>query len=574
MWDLDGTEFVRSASLASSAITRARSFTALLLVGLAAYYTAGVGARPLVAPGEFRYAEVPREMLASGEWIVPKLDGVLYPEKPPLGYWLTAFSIRALGTNAAAVRLPFAISTLLGAAIAFGLVRRHGSGTHAARLAALGFLTCVEVSLLGTIAVLDALFSLGVTATLAALFAASESPPGTARQRWLVACGTACGAAFLTKGFLAFAIPISVAVPYLLWSGRSRDLFRLAWLPLVIALAIAAPWSVAVARAEPDFWSQFIVNEHLRRFAGEAPQHAAPFWYFLPVLIGGALPWTSLVALALRRRTALARAPLTRFCVCWFLAPLLLLSAASGKLMTYVLPCFVPLFVLIAEGAVAQPRARLARHLAWIAAALAGLGVAAAVALLSPLPAFASYFGADEYWKRVLGAIGAIAVAAIAANALRKTAPAARATAIAGASSLAFAIAAVGFPTGEVSKTPERWLAQHVDPVPADAIVVADRNLVHAVCWHLRRADVYVLGSAGELRYGLERPDQRARWLDNAALEALIRDSARTRPVVVIGRTGRSFLPLTLSPDRSETDRAAFFGVYEPSRRALSASSG
>jgi hypothetical protein len=84
------------------------------------------------------------------------------------------------------------------------------------------------------------------------------------------------------------------------------------------------------------------------------------------------------------------------------------------------------------------------------------------------------------------------------------------------------------------------------------------------VCWHLRRADVRVLWSPGELRYGLDQPDQRARWLDYEGLAALIRDPARTKPVVVIGRTGRSFLPVGPTPDRSDTGRAAFFGEYEP----------
>src|SRR5258705_277128 len=147
-------------------------------------------------------------MLASGDWVVPRLDGVLYFEKPALGYWLTALSIRAFGENAFAVRLPFALSTLLAAAIVFALVRRFGSGVAAARLAALGFLTCIEVAVIGTAAVLDALFSLAVAATLAALFVAMEQSPGAARQRWLTVSGVACGAAFLTKGFLAFAIPI------------------------------------------------------------------------------------------------------------------------------------------------------------------------------------------------------------------------------------------------------------------------------------------------------------------------------------------------------------------------------
>jgi 4-amino-4-deoxy-L-arabinose transferase len=555
-------------SSSANATTPARWRTGLLLGVLAACYLAGLAARPLVATDEFRYAEVPREMLASGNWVVPRLDGVLYFEKPPLGYWLTALSIRAFGEHPAAVRLPFALATLLSAAIAFGLVRRYGAGAHAAWLTALGFLTCVEVAAIGTSAVLDALFSLGIAGTLAALFAASEHPPGAARQRWLAASGAACGAAFLTKGFLAFAIPISVAIPYFVWSRRSRDLLRLPWTPLVVALAVAAPWGIAIARAEPDFWRQFVVNEHLRRFAGDSPQHPAPFWYFLPVLVAGALPWTSLLAPALRRRAALAASPLLRFSVCWLVAPVILLSAAEGKLSTYVLPCFPPLFILLVDGALALPRPRLARHLAWIAGALAVLGVVVAIALLSPLPALAESFDPGEWWKRALGAVAMLAAAAIAASSLRKNESGARAAAIASAFALALGTAAVVFPTGEVSKTPARWLAERVEPIPADAIVVADRSMVHAVCWHLRRDDVHVLWSAGELRYGLEQPDQRARWLDYTRLEALIRDPARTRPVVVIGRSERSFLPPSLTPSRSDTSRAAFFAVYDPPARA------
>jgi 4-amino-4-deoxy-L-arabinose transferase len=569
MSSLDGTELAAAARTPSErAAARARGRAGLLLAGLAACYVAGLAARPLVAPDEFRYAEVPREMLASGDWVVPRLDGLLYFEKPALGYWLTALSIRAFGANAFAVRLPFALSTLLAAAIVFALVRRFGSGVAAARLAALGFLTCVEVAVIGTTAVLDALFSLGVTATLAALFAAMEQPPGAARQRWLAASGVACGAAFLTKGFLAFAIPISAAVPYLVWSRRSRDLVRLPWTPLAVAIAVAAPWCLAIARAQPDFWNQFVVNEHLRRFAGPEAPHAAPFWYFLPVLAGGALPWISLLAPALRRRRAVAASPLLRFCVCWFAGPLLLISAASGKLATYALPSFPPLFVLLADSALALPRARLARHLGWIAAAGAALGVAAAAVLIAlPALGLGDYFDPGESWKRAIGAFGATAAAAIAASALRTSDAGARATAIATAVALALGAGALAFPSGAISKTPERWLVQRVDPVPADAIVVADRNLVHAVCWHLRRADVRVLWSAGELRYGLDQPDQRARWLDYDQLAALIRDPARTKPVVVIGRTGRSSLPAGLTPDRSDTGRAAFFGEYDPPPR-------
>jgi 4-amino-4-deoxy-L-arabinose transferase len=542
--------------------------TGIVLAVIAACYLVGAAARPLIAPDEFRYAEVSREMLASGDWIVPRLDGLLYFEKPPLGYWLTALSIWTFGENAFAVRLPFAIATLLTAALAGALVRRWGSGAATARGVAFGYLTSAEVAVVGTTAVLDALLSLAVTATLAALFVAVERPPNAARQRWLGVSGAACGAAFLIKGFLAFAIPLAVAVPYLLWSRRRRDLLGLAWTPLAVALVVATPWCIAIARTQPDFWHQFIVNEHLRRFAGAVPQHPAPFWYFAPVVVIGALPWSPLLVPALRQRAAIAASPLLRFCVCWVGGPLFLLSLSSGKLATYALPVFAPLLVLIAESSRALPRAQLARPLARIAAASAALAALAALAVAFPAAVgIDAWFAAGEVWKRALGAIGGLGAAAIALSALRRPDPEWRATAIALATSLALATTAAAFPTGELSKTPERWLAERVAPISADAIVVADRNLVHAVCWHLRRTDVRVLWSAGEVRYGLEQPDQRGRWLDYASLEALIRDPARTQPVVVIGRSGRSLLPVGLTADRAETSGAAFYGVYDPATR-------
>jgi 4-amino-4-deoxy-L-arabinose transferase len=405
-----------------------------------------------------------------------------------------------------------------------------------------------------------------VTATLAALFVAADHPPGPVRQRWLVACGAACGAGFLTKGFLAFAIPIVVAVPYFVWSKRSRDLLRLPWTPLAVALAVAAPWALAIAHHEPDFWPRFITNEHLRRFAGEQPQHPEPFWFFVPVIAGGALPWLSLLGPALRRRAAFARSPLWRFCICWLVAPTLLFSASSGKLATYALPCFPPIFMLIGDAALAVPRARLMRHLGWIACIATAVAVLAALALIAPVPPIAAVF-ADETWKRELGALAALGIAAICAASLRARGAPLRAATLASAFAVLIAVVAIVFPNTVVSKTPERWLARSVAPIPRDAIVVADRTFVSAVCWQLHRADIHVFGGAGELAYGIERPDQRARQLDGDELAALIRDPARVHPVVVIGRTGRTSLPADIAPSRSEIGPFAYFGQYDAPER-------
>lgn len=530
----------------------------LALAALAACYLLLLVSRPLVAPDEFRYGEIAREMLTSGDWIVPRLNGLVYFEKPVLGYWITAASLAVFGHGAFAVRLPFALSTLATAALVFGLLRRWGPGSRWAAAGAAAFLSSAGVLAIGTSAVLDALFALCVSASLAALFAASERAPGAARQAWLAASGAACGLAFLTKGFLAFAIPVCVAVPYLLWSRRPRDLLRLAATPLAVALLVAAPWSLAIGLREGDFWRYFVLDEHWRRFAGGASaQHAEPLWFFLPVVLVGALPWTPLAPSLCRLR---APTPLVRFAICWFAAPLLLLSASSGKLATYALPCAAPLCVWMTCGAAGLAPDRLARRLRWTAVAVAACAALVALALLTPWAATLDPQGAGAAPR--LAAAGVTALAAgLAAIASRRARPGAGALGIGAALPLLFSIAGIWLPV-PAAKAPERFLSERVGAIPDDATVVADRSFVHPVCWWLRRADVHVLGAPGELVYGLQRPGQAHRLLPDPALDALVRDAQRTRPVVVIARRDH-FDPI---PDptllRSEEQAGAVFALY------------
>ena len=267
-------------------------------------YLLPLGARDLAVPDETRYAEIPREMIATGDWMAPHLNGVRYFEKPVMGYWIHAVSILIFGENNFAVRFPSALSAGLSGMLIFWLV---GSGAgekgtrkfSAAGLATLIFLTCFEVFGVGNTAVLDNLFALFLTAAIAAFYVATEKHPRTADEKaWLVLAGLATGLAFLTKGFLAMAIPIFVLVPYLTWQRRSRDIFRMGWLPLLTALVVVLPWGVGIGLREPDFWHFFFWNEHIRRFLGHNAQHTEPVWYFLMVAPAMFLPWTFLAPAA------------------------------------------------------------------------------------------------------------------------------------------------------------------------------------------------------------------------------------------------------------------------------------
>ena len=133
-------------------------------------YILPLGIRPIIIPDESRYAEIPREMIASGDWIVPRLNGLRYFEKPVMGYWLNALSIKLFGENAFAVRFPSAAATGLSAFMVFLLIRRFSGGTTAATQAALIFLTSFIVFGIGTFNILDSMLAMFVTASMTSFF--------------------------------------------------------------------------------------------------------------------------------------------------------------------------------------------------------------------------------------------------------------------------------------------------------------------------------------------------------------------------------------------------------------------
>ncbi|MBW1996361.1 MAG: phospholipid carrier-dependent glycosyltransferase [Deltaproteobacteria bacterium] len=330
-----------------------KGYAFLLLCFFLLAYIIPLGARDLAEPDETRYAEIPREMIAGGDWIVPHLNGVRYFEKPVLGYWLHAASILLFGENNFAVRLPSAMSAGISALLIFLLVNKtsregkDGEG-FPAFLAVLVYLSCLEVFALGNFALLDSLFSLFLTSSIIFFYFASEAAPRTARETgYLLLSGVACGLSFLTKGFLAFAVPALALGPYLVWERRYSDLLRMSWLPILSAVLVALPWSMAIHLREPDFWRFFIWNEHIRRFVADNSQHRESFWFFFMAAPGLFFPWAFLAPAAVlgikgRLNEQAPRGRLVRLSICWLVLPFLFFSFSNGKLLTYVLPCFPP----------------------------------------------------------------------------------------------------------------------------------------------------------------------------------------------------------------------------------------
>jgi 4-amino-4-deoxy-L-arabinose transferase len=524
----------RASSDASNDFLVRRGVIALLAL-FALVYLLPLGVRPLASPDEVRYGEIAHEMIASGDWVSPHFNGARYFEKPVLGHWLNALSVGVLGENPYAVRLPVALATGLSALIVFLLTRRFLASSTAVLAGAI-FLTTLLVAGCGSVAVLDALLALCATAAVAAYYVAITADTRARRYAYLALCGVACGAAFLTKGFIAWAIPAVVAAPYLVVRREWRTLLTSPWLPFGVAILVSLPWAVLVHLREPDFWRYFVVVEHLQRFAGDNAQHTQPPWFFLAYLPAIGWPWIWLLpAAAIGIRGDGERKDFLFYTVLWALMPFLFFSASKGKLLTYVLPCFAPLSILLAAGLeryLASGRSRALRIAIGLAAVLlALLLVLLAASQMGKLGAPA--YGAGEHAKLAAMAVLLVVSLACAIIAFRSNQPHTRFVAFTGAAVAFFLPLDVALPQRSVEIFAPSTAIAHYATTPADTLLVSDASLAGAVAWELKRDDVYVV-NPGEMSYGLSYPEVSHRKLVGTKLAELIAANRGARDILIL----------------------------------------
>src|SRR5438067_1062735 len=276
-------------------------------------------------------------MVASGDWVTPRLNGFKYFEKPPLQYWGTAALFKVLGERDWVARLWTALLGLAGIALTlYAGNRLFGApmGAYAAAVLAGSPLYVV----LGQVNTLD----MSVTFFLsAAMFALCMQ-----RMLWF---WVACALAVLSKGLIGIVLPAGAIVLYLVLRRDWSLMRRLRILPgLGLFLVIAAPWFIAVSAANAEFAHFFFVQEHFQRFTTELHQRVHPWWYFVPVLAAGMAPW--LVPLGRAAVRALReRSDAELLLWCWALVVFIFFSVSSSKLPPYILPIFPALAVLAAR---------------------------------------------------------------------------------------------------------------------------------------------------------------------------------------------------------------------------------
>ncbi len=326
----------------------------LLTVVLSILFAAALGNRALWHPDEGRYVEIPREMVESGDYVTPRLNGVKYFEKPVLFYWLQASAIKVFGIKEWSMRLWPVIFAILGCLATYATGRKLYDRRT-------GLLACAVLAttplyyILGRTITLDMAVSVLLTLALFAFLLGTREPPGAWRRNYFWAFYIFAALATLTKGLIGIVIPAAIIGAWILLLNEWR-LLRAIYLPsgLILFLLIAAPWHVLAARANPEFAQFYFIHEHFQRYLTKVHDRYQPAWFFVPVLIAGFYPWTAYLVQALSKAWPSSwRARHEKremlFLSLWVILAFVFFSLSDSKLIPYILPIFPPLALLTAR---------------------------------------------------------------------------------------------------------------------------------------------------------------------------------------------------------------------------------
>ncbi|HYV18077.1 MAG TPA: glycosyltransferase family 39 protein [Verrucomicrobiae bacterium] len=355
-------------------------------------FLVGLGSTGLADPDEGRNAEVGREMLATGDYVTPHINGAVYLDKPPVFFWAVAGSLGLFGVNEAAARLPSALAAIAGVALTVWFARRHFGARVAACAAAILALSPLYV-VFARLVIFDMLLLVFTTASTLLFYEAmeSESP-----RRWAGVAGFAlAGVGTITKGPVALVVPLLVAVAWAFASRQPRRLARLRpGLGFLAYFVVLVPWVLLVEHRHPGFLAYAVLGENLARMTANPYDTQRPFHFYLRVILPGLFPWIVLLSAQgiaslwdrLRRGGSAGDLGLeeraTRFVGVWLAVLLIFFSAIASKRPSYILPTAIPVAILAARLIVRASenigRDRRRRAAGSVVASVATLVVAAA----------------------------------------------------------------------------------------------------------------------------------------------------------------------------------------------------
>ncbi|MBL8525269.1 MAG: glycosyltransferase family 39 protein [Betaproteobacteria bacterium] len=328
----------------------------LLLILLAVFISLdSLGERKLANPDEGRYSEIAREMAQSGDFITPRLNGLKYFEKPPMQYWATAIAFKLFGESEFTARLYTALCGL-GCVLLVAYLGRRLHDEETGLLSALVLLSAPYFGGLAEIPTLDMGLTFWLTLSITAFLISQNTNRESSRRRWLLTGWAGMACAVLSKGLIGIVFPGTALFLYCVVHRNFQLIGKLEWTRgVLLFLALTAPWFVAVSIQNPEFARFFFIHEHFERFLTTQHRRVADWWFFLPILFVGFLPWmfALLPAAFSGWRSPQYLSPRDKhfapqkFALLFCIFILLFFSKSSSKLPAYILPIFPPLALVI-----------------------------------------------------------------------------------------------------------------------------------------------------------------------------------------------------------------------------------
>ncbi|WP_236188457.1 lipid IV(A) 4-amino-4-deoxy-L-arabinosyltransferase [Pseudomonas paraglycinae] len=497
-------------------------------------YLLPLGSHGLWIPDETRYAQISQEMLLSGNWVSPHFMSLRYFEKPAAGYWMIALGQAVFGQNLFGVRFASALSTGLSVLLCFLIARRLWNDPRKSFVCALLYMSFVIVAGQAGYANLDPQFTFWVNLSLVALWFALDSRSNGQRLAGWAVLGLACGMGFMTKGFLAWLLPVLIALPWMLWQKRWKELLLYGPVAIAVAIIVSLPWVLAVHGQEPDYWRFFFWHEHIRRFAGDDAQHDAPWWFYLPLLVAFSLPWVGMLPVALKQAWQTRRETGIAFLGLWLLMPLLFFSLSNGKLPTYILPCLLPLALLLGHALADRLRLEQGRALGLNGLLNLLLGIVTLIGLVYVQLKRPLY----DHELHSLVLVFIALTGWIISNLLQAFRPLQCWAAPAVGSLLLIALLPAALPKSVVAnKMPDQFVLAHQTELAATTHLLSnDLGAASALSWRVKRPQVAMYNTIGELKYGLAYPDGIQQRVDTDQVQQWMREARKTGSVGVVMR--------------------------------------
>ena len=389
-----------------------------LAIAVALIWFANLEYRKLIKPDEGRYAEIPREMVVSGDWTTPRLNDLKYFEKPPLQYWTTAIAYEVFGQHQWTSRLWAALTGFAGILLVwFAGLRLFGRETAGYAAVLLG--SSMLYVLMGHINTLDMGVTFFLTLGIAGLLLGQVQTDTKIQRNWMLLAWAALGLAVLSKGLMGLVLPGTALFLYAVVQRDFSVFKRMHWMAgLAVFLLVTAPWFYLVMNANPEFFQRFFIYEHYTRFTTKELGRFQPWYYFIPVLLSGMLPWTVLMFDTLVKTWRSSKVPdkafnPARFLLVWAVFIYVFFTISDSKLPSYLLPMFPALALLMGKQLVEMNT----RRLFWLIApilplTLLALGFAPFTAKLADTPLQLQGYSAYAWWLTAAALVWLIGVVA------------------------------------------------------------------------------------------------------------------------------------------------------------------